>query len=141
MDEIAELLGVDETDEQDLLAGELVRADYAWVDQLVRMRKELGLSQAQVADAMGRSQSVVSDIETMSSDPRLSSLRRYALAIGAAVKHRAFWRAAPHPLVRPERNEPVTARSASAGGGSGSAVNQYTLFVSYSSHAVEVVKK
>lgn len=131
MDEIGDLLGVDESDEQDVLAGELVRADYAWVDQLVRTRKELGLSQAQVAQMMGRSQSVVSDIETMSSDPRLSTLRRYALAIGAAVKHRVFPHAPPHPLISPERNEPVAARSASAGSGSAVA-SQHVWFISYS---------
>ena len=51
--EIDELLGIDPTDQQDVLAGELVRADFAWVDQLVSLRKQLGLSQAQVAAAMG----------------------------------------------------------------------------------------
>ena len=115
MEDVDELLGIDPTDERDRLAGELVRADFAWVQQLVNLRKQHGLTQAQVAAAMGRSQSVVSDLETMSNDPRLSTLRRYALAIGAAVKHMVFPHVAPYPLVRPEHAGPVTARSASAG--------------------------
>lgn len=131
MDEFEDLLGVDVADEQDALADELVRADFAWVDQLVSLRKQFGLSQAQVAAAMSRSQSVVSDIETMSSDPRLSTLRRYALAIGVAVKHRVFRPAAPHPLVSAERSGPVAARSVSSG--AGQPVQTHGLYLSSNS--------
>ena len=116
MSEIDDLLGIDETDDVDALAGELVRADFSWIEQLVAHRKRLGLTQDQVARAMGRSQSVVSDLETMSSDPRLSSLRRYAQAVRAAVRHRVFSRAGPHPLVRLQSG-PVTVRTVSAGTG------------------------
>lgn len=115
MDEIDDLLGIDSSDPREALAGELVRADFNWVSQLTERRKQLKLSQADVAKAMGRSQSAVSDIETMSTDPRLSTLRRYALAIHAAVKHRVFPNVAPHPLIRPEHEGPITARSATAG--------------------------
>ncbi|MGW3966841.1 helix-turn-helix domain-containing protein [Amycolatopsis sp. NPDC005003] len=110
-----ELLGIDSSDPKDALADELVKADFAWVDQLVNLRKRLGLSQTQVAEAMGRSQSVVSDIETMSSDPRLSTLRRYALAIGVAVKHRVFPSNLARSVIRAERPEGITARTAEAG--------------------------
>lgn len=135
MDDIDDLLGIDETDERDVLAGELVRADLAWVDQLVRRRKQLGLSQAQVAAAMGRSQSVVSDIETMNSDPRLSTLRRYAAAIGAAVKHRVLPNAGPHPLVRPEHTR-ATARTVEAN--HGTHLRAGGLYLSSNSRHVEV---
>ncbi len=117
VDDIDTLLDIDPNDERDALAAELVRADFGWVRQLVEQRKKLGLSQADVARAMGRSQSVVSDIETMSTDPRLSTLRRYAAAMGVAVKHRVFPMAALHPLVRTERPGPITARTAPAGPG------------------------
>lgn len=103
MDEIDIFLGSDTASDGDALADELVRADFAWIDQLVRLRKLTGMTQQQVAQAMGSSQSVVSDIETMSSDPRLSSLRRYALAIGAVVEHRVMPWPAAHPLVTPAR--------------------------------------
>ena len=117
VDEFDSLLGIDAADERDVLAGELVRADFAWVDQLVARRRQLGLTQAEVARAMGRSQSVVSDIETMSTDPRLSTLRRYALAIGAAVRHRVYSHVALQPLIRAQSEGAVAARSASAGPG------------------------
>lgn len=72
--------------ESDSLAA-LVSADFAWVDQLVDRRKLLDLSRADVAAAMGCPEDVVSDIETMDCDPRLSTLRRYAAAVGVAVTH------------------------------------------------------
>ena len=87
MDEFDAALGIDEPDSQQLLARTLTEADYIWVRRLVGLRKRRGLSQAELGDIMGRSQSVVSDIESMSSDPRLSTLRRYALAVGAQVEH------------------------------------------------------
>jgi DNA-binding XRE family transcriptional regulator len=134
VDEIDSLLGIDAADERDVLAGELVRADFAWVDQLIARRKQLGLSQAEVARAMGRSQSVVSDIETMSTDPRLSTLRRYALAIGAAVRHRVFPHVALHPLVRAQSEGPVTAQSVSAGPGQSVCSHGFYVSVSANSH-------
>jgi DNA-binding XRE family transcriptional regulator len=101
MSGLDELFGIDPTDPEQQIARELTRSDYGWIDQLVERRKQLGLSQAQVAERMKRSQSVVSDIETMSTDPRLSTLRRYALAIGAVVKHRVFPHAAVHVVSSP----------------------------------------
>ncbi|GAA4018703.1 hypothetical protein GCM10022247_47910 [Allokutzneria multivorans] len=87
MDELDLLLGFDEEDDQQRLAAELVEADYDWVAALVALRKRRGLTQTQLGELMGRSQSVVSDIESMSTDPRLSTLRRYAMAVGASVEH------------------------------------------------------
>lgn len=55
------------------------------VQQLVKLRKAAGLTQVDVAAAMGRTQSVVSDIETGTNEPRLSTLVRYARAVGAEV--------------------------------------------------------
>lgn len=96
MGELDDLFG-DANDPRAALAEELVRADFAWVDQLVQLRKQLGLTQTQVAAAIGRSQSVISDLETMSSDPRLSTLRRYALAVSAAVTH-GVYRSSPEEV-------------------------------------------
>ncbi|GAA4024930.1 hypothetical protein GCM10022247_56710 [Allokutzneria multivorans] len=87
MDDLGALLGFDERDPQQRLASELNEADYAWVEALVALRKKRGLSQTQLGELMGRSQSVVSDIESMSTDPRLSTLRRYAIAVQASVEH------------------------------------------------------
>lgn len=55
------------------------------VDALVRLRRRLGLTQTQVASAMGVKQPTVSGFETEGSDPRLSTLQRYAHSVDAVL--------------------------------------------------------
>lgn len=52
------------------------------IDDLTSARREQGLSQTEVAARMGTSQSVVARIESADSDVRLSTLERYATAVG-----------------------------------------------------------
>lgn len=52
---------------------------------LVAQRKAAGLTQKQVAAAMETTQSAVSDVERGGVDPHLSTLQRYARAVGATV--------------------------------------------------------
>lgn len=52
------------------------------VGELVAGRRARGLSQTDVADRMGTSQSAVARLEAMVGDVRLSTLARYAAAIG-----------------------------------------------------------
>jgi transcriptional regulator with XRE-family HTH domain len=59
------------------------RADL--IDRCVRLRKESGKTQADVAIAMGTTQSAVSDLETGATDPQLSTLQRYGRAVGARL--------------------------------------------------------
>ena len=49
---------------------------------LVARRVELGLSQTEVAARMGTSQSAVARLESGDADVRLSTLERYAAALG-----------------------------------------------------------
>jgi ribosome-binding protein aMBF1 (putative translation factor) len=49
---------------------------------LVNRRGERGISQSEVAARMGTTQSAVSDLERGATDPRLSTLQRYARALG-----------------------------------------------------------
>lgn len=58
---------------------------YDFMFSLVRARKDAGLKQADVAENMGVTQQAVSRIEAMDGDPALSTLRRYATAIGVAL--------------------------------------------------------
>jgi transcriptional regulator with XRE-family HTH domain len=51
-------------------------------DELAGRRRALGLSQTQVAARMGTSQSAVARIEAGSADVRLSTVERYAAALG-----------------------------------------------------------
>jgi predicted transcriptional regulator len=63
------------------------------VADLVRVRGELGLSQTEVAARMGTSQSAVARLESGDGDVRLSSLQRYADALGRDLR----WRLARQP--------------------------------------------
>ncbi len=51
-------------------------------DDLVGRRRALGLSQTEVAARMGTSQSAVARLESGAGDIRLSTLQRYAAAVG-----------------------------------------------------------
>lgn len=52
---------------------------------LATKRRELGLSQAEVADRMGTSQPAIARLEAGSTNARLSTLHRYAAAIGCSI--------------------------------------------------------
>lgn len=56
---------------------------------LVRLRKEKGLTQGQIAEMIGVDQTTVSRFEQADSNPQLSMIRRYARAVGARVRHEA----------------------------------------------------
>jgi transcriptional regulator with XRE-family HTH domain len=57
----------------------------ALVRDLARRRQAQGLSQTEVAARMGTSQSAVARLEAGTGDLRLSTLRRYAAALGTTV--------------------------------------------------------
>lgn len=56
--------------------------------ELVQLRREGGLTQGDIAELMGVTQQAVSKFERYDSDPKLSTVRRYANAVGALVEHR-----------------------------------------------------
>ena len=58
------------------------------VSQLVARRHELGLSQTDVAAQMGTFQSAVARIESGAPDVRLTTLERYAAAVGRTLDWR-----------------------------------------------------
>ena len=55
------------------------------VDELVTRRRAKGLSQTEVAARMGTSQSAVARLEAGSGDLKVSTLERYAAAVGAPI--------------------------------------------------------
>lgn len=63
------------------------------VAELVAQRQELGLSQTEVAARMKTSQSSVARLEASAGDVRLSTIERYAAALG----HTLDWRLGRHP--------------------------------------------
>ena len=59
-----------------------------FVNELVQERQRLGLSQTEVAARMNTSQSAVARLEAGELDIRLSTLQRYAAAVGRALQVR-----------------------------------------------------
>lgn len=55
------------------------------IGELVRTRQENDLSQTEIAARMGTSQSAVARLESGGLDARLSTLERYAAALGCTV--------------------------------------------------------
>jgi len=86
--DIAGQLGIDPDDPKIEHAVDLFGADRALLDDLVRLRNAKGLSQQLVAERMNRDRTSVTRFERVDSNPRLSTIRRYALAVGARITHR-----------------------------------------------------
>jgi transcriptional regulator with XRE-family HTH domain len=86
-------------------ATQLAQADEHMRYLLVRARKDAELSQRDVARALGIKQSSVAAFERHDNDPRLSTIRRYALAVGAKVEHRVTCASWPGGEWRPVRSE------------------------------------
>jgi DNA-binding XRE family transcriptional regulator len=56
------------------------------IGALLARRRELGLTQADVADAMGVTQATVSEFESADVDPRLATIVRYARAVHCTLE-------------------------------------------------------
>ena len=67
---------------------EMAERRRALAAELVAGRKALGLSQTTVAARMGTSQSAVARLEAGDGDVRLSTLERYAEAVGLSLRWR-----------------------------------------------------
>lgn len=67
-------------------AYEDVQERHSIIDRLLELRRHHRLSQTSVAERMGVRQPTVSGFETEDSDPRLSTLQRYARAVGAKLR-------------------------------------------------------
>lgn len=91
-DEIDALLASPET----ALAKALAQEDQHLLHTLVMRRRALGLSQSAVAERMGVSQAAVSLFERVGNDPHLSTVRRYARALGVLVRHQVDTDGAAH---------------------------------------------
>lgn len=109
MSELAQALGMDLNSPSDASALDMEEARQNLVDGLVRIRKARGLSMQDVADELQISRQAVSKIERSNRDPRLSTLIRYAMAIGAHIDLDARleeeWFACTTDI--PQRDQPV----------------------------------
>ena len=85
--DLANLVGIDLDSPEQRRAAELVRGDREFLAALVKVRKDRGLTQEDVATRLGVTQPTVAAFERHESDPKLSTLRRYAQAVEALVTH------------------------------------------------------
>lgn len=95
------------------LATHLAEADDRLRAALIRARQEADLSQADVAELLGIKQSSVAAFERQENDPRLSTIRRYALAVGATIDHRVTcgsWSSGWTPVTSPRPSVEVMRR-------------------------------
>ncbi|MFB7128417.1 MULTISPECIES: helix-turn-helix domain-containing protein [unclassified Kitasatospora] len=80
-----DLLGIDPDDPHTAAGLEDAEAYAALVETLVVARQKRGLTQREVAQRMGTSQSTVSEFERVGGDARYSTLQRYARAVDARL--------------------------------------------------------
>lgn len=66
-------------------AYDLARMKRTMMEDLIELREVSDKSQREVADIIGRHRSAVCKFESMSGDPKLSTVFRYAHAIGAMI--------------------------------------------------------
>lgn len=84
---VRDLFGVESLNPLEALADRLVVEDYDLVRELYARRIAQGLSIEEVAERMGVHPDSVRDFEGYDANPRLSTIRRYALSVGALVEH------------------------------------------------------
>lgn len=87
LEDLERAAGLDPDSPDSRLRQALAEADDELIERLVQMRIDKGLTQKQVAERMRRDKAAVSNFERLSADPHLSTIRRYAAAIGACITH------------------------------------------------------
>ena len=78
--------GIDPDDPEVVGAAKDTAAHMNLIETLVCLRTDRELTQTAVAARMGTTQSRVSNFERIGGDPRLSTIFRYARAVGAKVR-------------------------------------------------------
>ena len=87
MTTLADQLGVDLSSQSQCRAVFLEESDSRLIRDLIELRVRLGLSQQDLADRLDIAQSTIASFERYDNDPKLSTIRRYAHALGALVSH------------------------------------------------------
>jgi transcriptional regulator with XRE-family HTH domain len=87
MSTLADKLGIDLSSPTQRRAITLEENDARFIQELIALRRRLGLTQQDVADRLGVAQSTIAAFERYDNDPKLSTVRRYAHAVGALVHH------------------------------------------------------
>lgn len=81
------LLGEEFNTPDALAAREAAVEDQNLLVALIAARQQAGLTREDLAARAGLTPSEVADIERLGHDPHLSTIRRYARAVGVTVRH------------------------------------------------------
>lgn len=82
-----EILAFDADNPLEVRADFLVGQDDSLIENLIKIRKSKNFTQQQVADRLGLTQATVAAFERADNDPKLSTVRRYAMAVEALITH------------------------------------------------------
>lgn len=85
---MSKLIGPVNRRQRQNLAKQLAMANYVMLSELINKRIESGLTQKDVADLLQVSQQYISKFESLESDPRLSTISKYAMAINVLIEHK-----------------------------------------------------
>jgi DNA-binding XRE family transcriptional regulator len=85
---LEEILGIDPQDPETMRSMSLTETDHQFLRRLVGLRRDMGLTQQDVADRLGITQASVAAFERYDNDPKLSTIRRYAQVVGLLIAHR-----------------------------------------------------
>lgn len=86
MDSIAQFVGLDAANAEQRLASSLVDETQDMMHDLVQRRRSCNLTQKNVAEIIGVSRTAITHFERYDADPKMSTIVRYALAIGARIE-------------------------------------------------------
>lgn len=86
MTSLEELFGEEYQTPEAKLAIQLAREDQLLLGRLIEIRKAR-MSQEEIAAIMGVTQATVSAFERLGNDPKMSTIRRYAQALGVMIRH------------------------------------------------------
>jgi len=69
-------------------AYDALRAEFAFLDEVLKARAEAGLTQAQLAERVGTTQSAIARLESgaLKHSPSIATLQKYAKALGYRVE-------------------------------------------------------
>jgi predicted transcriptional regulator len=86
MSTLAELLAKNLKDPEFAAAYAEADAEYSVLEAMLKARIEAGLTQAEVAERAGTTQSAIARLEGGSVSPTVETLRKYAKAVGKRLK-------------------------------------------------------
>ena len=84
-DDLYDLVGLDADDHEAREAVADAESVADLITALVSIRRDSGLTQQVVAERMGTTQSAVSELERIATDPHVSTLQRFGRAVGARL--------------------------------------------------------